>query len=218
MYKYSLHAHVDTLGKSGLTCKPDASIPTYHLYQVTRWASHEGSPLFAAPLWTMRATLTIMKVPQPCTLITSGTRQQHRAQRHTIGFRDEFWFRDRSGSWGGGRIDAEREIRRLGGQDALIPGLGRFSEAGNGPCENSFNQPVVNQTERRGKDRRLSRRHSLDVLHQRLWILLGKVSVDELDLHIHDRFVTEKMRVNPSMRKKKRAERFSNAPTSRRMN
>ena len=58
-------------------------------------------------------------------------------------------------------------------------------------CECFCEQLVVYQTEGRGKKGCFPRRHSLDVFHQQLRILLGGVVV-KLYLHVHDFFVTER--------------------------
>ena len=71
-----------------------------------------------------------------------------------------------------------------------IDGGGGPRTGGGGLWENFFKQLAVNQTQRRGKERRFLRRHFLDAVHERLGVLLGEVSAEELDLHIHNRFVT----------------------------
>ena len=58
----------------------------------------------------------------------------------------------------------------------------------------SFNQLVVDQTQRRRKERGFSGRHSLDVVHEELWIPFCKVLVQELDLHVHDRVMTKEVK------------------------
>jgi hypothetical protein len=52
-------------------------------------------------------------------------------------------------------------------------------------------QPVVHQTQRRREESGLPRHRALDVVHQQLGILLGKVLVEDLDFHFHDRLMTE---------------------------
>ena len=90
-----------------------------------------------------------------------------------------------------------RETRRLvcGVHDTLAFTPRRVSEAGargSGLRKCLFNQLVVYQTQRRGKEWCSPRGHSLDMVHQRLGFLPRKVFVEELNLHIHDRFMAER--------------------------
>ena len=62
-----------------------------------------------------------------------------------------------------------------------------------GPRECFLNQFFVYQTQCSGKKRGFSRSHSLDVPHEQPGVLLGKFFMEELDFHVHDRFVAEKV-------------------------
>ena len=74
--------------------------------------------------------------------------------------------------------------------------LSRFSDArtrGDRLRECLFNQLVVYQTQCGGKKRRFPKRHFLDVPHEQLGVFLGEVVVEELDFHVHDRFMAEEV-------------------------
>ena len=63
---------------------------------------------------------------------------------------------------------------------------------GDGLYECFLNQFVVYQTQCCGKERGLPRRHNSDVPHERFGVFLGEV-LEELDFHVHDRFVAEEV-------------------------
>jgi len=67
-----------------------------------------------------------------------------------------------------------------------------------GLCECFLNQLVVYQTQCSGEERGFPRSHSLDVLHKQLGVFLGEVVVEELNFHVHDRFVAG----GPSVKKR----------------
>ena len=76
--------------------------------------------------------------------------------------------------------------------------LGRLPETknrGNGSWEYFLDQLVVHQTQCCGKAWGFPRSHSSDVLHEQLGVFLGEVVVEELDLHVHDRFMAEEIQV-----------------------
>ena len=80
--------------------------------------------------------------------------------------------------------------------------------------ECTFNQLVVNQTQRRGKEGGFSRCHPLGIIYDKLGIPLGKPFQEEPDFHVQDLTVTggdsseeqmnEESRQTPTLQQRKK--------------